>query len=366
LENPDPSPDDVESTVPIPEDTPADTVDTPAQEGTPDEGAWRREYIAREQAGWSEERRQTHEGELRRIEEYRQQRGPAPSGPSPAGSIPRAEIFAAIGAVMKRLSKIWPSGLDTDPAWQDAVNEAAASGDRKTFLDAIQRWEQAESARVNAHLYAITRLVAAWPDEHRRRFSLMVKSFQDGNRGTGITVRGLRINQAIDKAFHDLRPFVPDDSPTDPAPDDGIPFTDLHPATREILLRHWNSWDAARRQRFVQDVEGTMRRTGYSEGNSVAFLLQTAASVAPSKPPALSPEEKEALYARMWPTPPGQQKPKTTATGPDIAKLVSKWPKAWRLKFAGLVGRYSNTMPLKEAMAQAYRELRDNAQEDKT
>ena len=260
--------------------------DTPAQDDD-----WRsaiprdtmRRYIEKEQSTWTPERRQTHEDEIRRIQAYRQQRGPVPSGP--ATGIPRAEVFAAIGAVMERLSKIWPSGLDTDPAWQDTVNEAAASGDRKTFLDAIRRWEQAETARVEIYMAGIRREVSSWPDEHRQRFSLMVKSFQDGNRGTGITVRGLSINQAIDKAFHDLRPFVPDDTPTEsPTPNDDLPFHDMSPATREILLRHWRGWDVARRQRFVQDVEGVMKRTGYSEGNAAAFILQTAGPVAPGRP----------------------------------------------------------------------------------
>jgi len=84
--------------------------------------------------------------------------------------------------------------------------------------------------------------------------------------------------------------------------------------------------------------------------------------VIPSRPPAMTPEEKQALHARMWPTPPAS--PKTIVPGPDIAKLVSKWPKALRLEFAGRVGQYSNSMPLVKAMARAYSELKDTAQED--
>lgn len=175
MENSDPSPDDVESTVPGPEapaDTPAqaDTLSpwddawpngddimadtpTPGPEDTLDD--WRsaiprdnmRRYIAREMSTWTDERRQAHEDEIRRIQAYRQQRGPVPSGP--ATGIPRAEVFAAIGAVMERLGKIWPSGLDTDPAWQDAVNAAAQSGDRETFLATVQEWETSETRRVD-------------------------------------------------------------------------------------------------------------------------------------------------------------------------------------------------------------------------
>lgn len=208
----DTSPPPVEPAATGPEDT--QTAPVESTEGAtdtqqaPDLDAWRRRIIEKEQSGWTPERRQAQENEIRRVEVYRQQRGPAPSGPSPAGSIPRAEIFAAIGAVMKRLSKIWPSGLDTDPAWQDAVNEAAASGDRKTFLDAIQRWEQAESARVESYMSGIRREVSSWPDPYRRRFSLTVKFFMDGNRGYGLTVPALNPNQAQEKTYRDLLPHV--------------------------------------------------------------------------------------------------------------------------------------------------------------
>ena len=54
----------------------------------------------------------------------------------------------------------------------------------------------------------------------------------------------------------------------------------------------------------------------------------------------------------------------STVPGPDIAKLVSTWPKALRLKYSGLVGRYSNEMPLVEAMARAYAELQSTAKEN--
>lgn len=325
-----------------------------------------RRIIEREQATWTPERRQAQEEELRRVEEYRQRRGPVPSGPSPAGSIPRAEVFAAIGAVMARLGAIWPSFLPPDPVWQDKVN-AAAEGPRQTFLATVEQWETTETRRAEAYMYAIRRTVAGWPDEYRRRFSIMVEGFMRAERGQGITVRALSKNAAISKAFFDLRPFIPDDTPADPpAPDDGLPFHDLHPNTREILLRNWNTWDAARRARFIEDVRDVMRKTGYSEGNACAFILQTAGPVAPARKPALSPEEKEALHKIMWPTPPSspQQEPKSTGQDVDIAKIVSRWPKPLRMKYAGLVGKYSNSMPLNEAMKKAYAELRDTAEEN--
>ncbi len=163
-------------------------------------------------------------------------------------------------------------------------------------------------------------------------------------------------------------PETEQDTPTDsPAPDDGLPFHDLHPNTREILLRHWRGWDAARRARFVEDVQHVMERTGYSEGNAAAFVLQSASPVVPGRPPAMTPEEKQALHARMWPTPPSSpQEPKSTVPGQDvdIGKIVSTWPKALRLKYSGLVGRYSNEMPLVEAMARAYAELQSTAKEN--
>ena len=327
---------------------------------------WRKRYIEKKQAGWSEERIQALADELKSIEAYRRARGPVPSGPSPAGSIPRAEIFAAIGEAMSRLGAIWPSFLPPDPVWQDKVN-AAAEGPRQTFLDTVKQWEKAETTRAEAYMYAIRRIVAGWPDECRRRFSIMVESFMRAERGQGITVRALSKNAAISKAFFDMRPFIPDDTPTDsPAPDDGLPFHDLHPNTREILLRHWNTWDAARRARFVEDVRDVMKRTGYGEGNACAFCLQTAGPVAPGRPPAMTPEEKQALHKIMWPTPPSSpQEPKSTVPGPDIAKIVSRWPKAARLEFAGRVGKYSNEMPINQAMARAYSELKDDAQENK-
>ncbi len=176
-----------------------------------------RRYIEKEQSTWTDERRQAQADEIQRIEEYRRQRGPRPSGP-PA-KLDRSEVFAAIGAVMNRLGAIWPGGLETDPQWQDRINAAA-------------------------------------------------------------------------------------------------------------------------------------------------FVLQTAGPVAPGRPPALSPEEKEALHKRMWPTPPGKQEPKSTVPGPDIAKLVSKWPKNLRLEFAGRVGKYSNEMPINQAMSRAYNELKPDVEKN--
>ena len=352
----------VEPTATGPEDTPAEDtppapVDTPAQDGD-----WRsaiprdtmRRYIEKEQSTWTDERRQAQADEIQRIEAYRRQRGPRPSGP-PA-KLDRSEVFAAIGAVMERLGKIWPSGLDTDPQWQDKIN-AAAQTDRETFLTAIREWEASETKRVEEYMNTIRETVAGWPDPYRRRFALMVQGFMNKDRGYGLTVPALNPNQAQEKAFNDLLPHVPDDTPTEsPTTDDNLPFHDLHPATREILLRSWNGWDAARRARFVQDVEDVVKRTGYSEGNACAFILQTA----------MSPEEEEALRGRMWPTPPSSpsQKTKPAVPGPDIAKIVSRWPKPLRMKYAGLVGQYSNSMPLVKAMARAYSELKDTAQED--
>ncbi len=54
----------------------------------------------------------------------------------------------------------------------------------------------------------------------------------------------------------------------------------------------------------------------------------------------------------------------STVPGPDIAKLVSTWPKALRMEYAGRVGKYSSTMPLKTAMEKAFTELRDDAEEN--
>jgi len=347
---------------PGPDDTPADTP------GGPGLDAWRREYIAREQEGWTPERRQAQADEIQRIEEYRRQRGPRPSGP-PAGSIPRAEVFQLIGSAMERLGAIWPGGLDTDPQWQDRINTAAQSGNREKFLAEIREWEASETRRVNEYMDGIRREVAAWPDTFRERFSIMIQGFMNKDRGLGITVRGLNANQAAEKAYRDLLPHIPakePDTPPTPATDqaDGFPFTDMHPHTREILLRHWRGWDAARRARFIEEVRDVMRRTGYSEGNACAFCLQTAGPVAPGRPPALSPEEKEALHKRMWPTPPGKQEPKSTVPGPDIAKLVSKWPKNLRLEFAGRVGKYSNEMPINQAMSRAYNELKPDVEKN--
>ncbi len=343
---------------PGPDTTPADTPQAP------DLDTWRRRYIEREQSTWTDERRQAQQDEIQRIEEYRRTRGPIPSGP-PAG-LDRAEVFAAIGAVMERLAAIWPHGLDTDPQWQDKIN-AAAQTDRETFLAAIREWESSETRRVDEYMTAIRETVSTWPDPYRRRFSLMTKGFMNKDRGMGITVPVSNLNQAQEKAYQDLLPFIPAaEQDTPAAPADDFPFTDMHPATREILLRHWRTWDAERRASFERDVRDVMRKTGYSEGNAAAFVLQTACPGDTIRPPALSPEEKQALHARMWPTPPSspQQKPKSAGPGPDIAKLVSQWPKNLRLEFAGRVGRYSNTMPLNEAMEKAFAELRDAAKEN--
>jgi len=80
---------------------------------------------------------------------------------------------------------------------------------------------------------------------------------------------------------------------------------------------------------------------------------------------ALTEAEKAELHARMWPTPSTSPPRKPESPGPDIGKLVSRWPKAARLEFAGRVGKYSNEMPINQAMARAYSELKDDAQENK-
>lgn len=366
------TPPPVEPTATGPEDTPAeDTPPAPVDTPAPDDD-WHsavpkdtmRRYIEKEQSTWTDERRQAQADEIQRIEAYRRQRGPRPSGP-PA-KLDRAEIFAAIGAVMERLGKIWPSGLDTDPQWQDKIN-AAAQTDRETFLTAIREWESSETRRVEAYMSTIRRAVASWPDEYRKRFNLMVKGFMNQDRSLGITVRGLNLNAAQEKAYRDLLPFIPADADADspaPAHADDFPFHDMHPATREILLRHWRTWDAARRKCFVQTIKDVMKRTGYSEGNAAAFVLQTAGPVAPAQKPALTEAEKAELHKRMWPTPPGKQEPKSAVPGPDIAKLVSNWPKALRLEFAGRVGKYSNEMPINQAMSRAYNELKPDVEKN--
>ncbi len=165
-----------------------------------------RRYIEKEQSTWTDERRQAQADEIQRIEEYRRQRGPRPSGP-PA-KLDRSEVFAAIGAVMERLGKIWPSGLDTDPQWQDKIN-AAAQTDRETFLTAIREWEASETKRVEEYMNTIRETVAGWPDPYRRRFALMVQGFMNKDRGYGLTVPALNPNQAQEKAFNDLLPHVP-------------------------------------------------------------------------------------------------------------------------------------------------------------
>lgn len=212
---------------------------------------------------------------------------------------------------------------------------------------------------------------STWTDERRQaqadEINLMVKGFMNQDRSLGITVRGLNLNAAQEKAYRDLLPFIPADADADspaPAHADDFPFHDMHPATREILLRHWRTWDAARRKCFVQTIKDVMKRTGYSEGNAAAFVLQTAGPVAPAQKPALTEAEKAELHKRMWPTPPGKQEPKSAVPGPDIAKLVSNWPKALRLEFAGRVGKYSNEMPINQAMSRAYNELKPDVEKN--
>ncbi len=345
----------VEPTAPGQDEGAADTIG-------PDLDAWRKDYIAKEQSTWTPERRQAQADELKTIEEYRRTRGPVPPGPA-AGSIPRSEVFAAIGEVMEKLGKIWPCGLEPDPVWQDKINTAAQT-DRETFLATVQEWEQSESRRVESFMDKIRKTVFGWPDPYRRRFALMVKGFQDGNRGMGFTVRALNHNQAQEKAYNDLQPFIPAaEQDTPPAQADDFPFTDnIHPDTVKIILRHWRTWPQDRRQRFIKDVEDTMKRTRYSTGNACAYVLQSGTPGNISNPsPDLSPEEKEELHKRMWPTPPQTppQKPKSAVSGTDIAKLVSGWPRHLRLEYSGRVGRYSNSMPMESAMAKAFSELRN-------
>jgi len=280
--------------------------------------------------------------------------------------IDRAEVFQLIGAVMDRLGKLWPFGLPTDPQWQARINQAAQK-DRDTFLAAIREWETSEARRVEEYMASIRDEVSSWPDLFRKRFITMVRAFQDGNRGMGFTVPALNHNAAMEKAYRDLLPFVPaEEQDTPAAPADGFPFTNMNPGTREIVLKAWRTWTPERRARFEQEVRDVMRKTGYSEGNACAFILQTASPVIPSRPPALSLEEKQALHKRMWPTPPAnsQQKTESTVPGPDIAKLVSRWPKAARLEFAGRVGKYSNEMPINQAMSRAYNELKPDVEKN--
>ena len=275
---------DPSSALPSPaEDTPADPQPAPVDTPAPDDD-WRsaippdtmRRIIEREQAGWTEERRQAHEDEIRRIEDYRRWRGPA--SPGQAVGIPRAESLQAVGEVLARLGAIWPDGLEPDPQWQAKVGEAERAGNREAFHSVIEDWEASEIRRVEAYMSGIRDTVAGWPDEYRRRFALMVKGFWDGNRGMGITVRGLNPNAAMDKAYRELLPYVPgkgrDTASPATAPADDFPFTDMHPRTREILLRHWHAWGADRRQRFEKSVRDVMKETGYKEGNAAAFVFE--------------------------------------------------------------------------------------------
>jgi len=195
----DPIPAPVEPTAPVPDEGAADTIG-------PDLDAWRKDYIAKEQSTWTPEHRQALADEIAAIEAYRRAHGPRPSGP-PAG-IDRAEVFLLISAVMERLGKLWPSGLPTDPQWQDRINEAAQT-DRETFLTAIREWEASETKRVEEYMNTIRETVAGWPDPYRRRFALMVQGFMNKDRGYGLTVPALNPNQAQEKAFNDLLPHVP-------------------------------------------------------------------------------------------------------------------------------------------------------------
>lgn len=74
----------------------------------------------------------------------------------------------------------------------------------------------------------------------------------------------------------------------------------------------------------------------------------------------------KSLHEIMWPTPPVKTPPsaRVESPGPDIGKIVSGWPKPLRMEYAGRVGRYSNSMPLEAAMAQAFAELRDAPKEN--
>jgi len=45
----------------------------------------------------------------------------------------------------------------------------------------------------------------------------------------------------------------------------------------------------------------------------------------------------------------------------DIGKIVSTWTKALRMEYAGRVERYSNEMPLQEAMARTFNELKNRS-----
>ena len=171
-----------------------------------------RRYIEKEQSTWTDERRQAQADEIQRIEAYRRQRGPRPSGP-PA-KLDRSEVFVAIGAVMERLGKIWPSGLDTDPQWQDRINTAAQK-DRDTFLSTVQAWEQAETARVEKYMASIRREVSGWPDPYRRRFALMVQEnlrLEFAGR-VGKYSNEMPINQAMSRAYNELKPDVEKNMP---------------------------------------------------------------------------------------------------------------------------------------------------------
>ncbi|HOJ61680.1 MAG TPA: hypothetical protein PK878_15455 [bacterium] len=109
-----------------------------------------RGIIEREMSLWTEERRQNLTDELKSIETYRSTRHPSPPGPSPG--IDRSEAFAAIGAVMDRLGKIWPRDLEPDPHWQVKVWEVEQIGGWEAFLGLLKDWEVSETRRVEAHM----------------------------------------------------------------------------------------------------------------------------------------------------------------------------------------------------------------------
>lgn len=109
-----------------------------------------RRIIEREMSLWTEERRQSLTDELKSIEAYRSTRHPSPPGPSPG--IDRSEAFAAIGAVMDRLGKIWPRDLEPDPHWQVKVWEVEQIGGWEAFLGLLKDWEVSETRRVEAHM----------------------------------------------------------------------------------------------------------------------------------------------------------------------------------------------------------------------
>jgi len=103
------------SPVPTPDEGVTDTPSAPVE--SPGLDDWRKDYIEKEQSTWTPERRQAQADEIQRIEAYRRQRGPRPSGPpAPVKPVPIRDAGAnwqPIGEALDSLEILhkimWPT-----------------------------------------------------------------------------------------------------------------------------------------------------------------------------------------------------------------------------------------------------------------